>query len=376
MEYFKKYTSNSVAGSGNQSWFSAPEVQTGRVFYKILKGGKFSYSLLFSNVMDSTFADGGFSHKNLICSSWRIYSARVGRCSADAIGLDFAEPEAAARVNASADGFCPLLFSGAEEKTVAPGEFFASDPVTLTFNSGDYLCLEMTVSGPMIPYHEESLLPAYRKTDSGWVYERKTPFAGMIGCDRPVDARIGYLGDSITQGIGAAKNSYLHWNALLSEHLGDGCACWNLGLGYGRADDMASDGAWLYKAKQNDFVILCAGVNDLNRGFMAEQIIANLCGIVEKLTAENIRILIQTVPPFNYDPLRKDRWQRVNAFIRQTLSQKVFAVFDTVPILGMSDAPERAKYGGHPNEEGSALWAEALYEAVRETGFLEGKKND
>lgn len=33
-------------------------------------------------------------------------------------------------------------------------------------------------------------------------------FAGMIGCDRKVSAKIAYFGDSITQGIGTKENSY------------------------------------------------------------------------------------------------------------------------------------------------------------------------
>ena len=34
-------------------------------------------------------------------------------------------------------------------------------------------------------------------------------------------SRVLLIGDSITQGIGTKLNSYLHWNAILSEKLGE-----------------------------------------------------------------------------------------------------------------------------------------------------------
>jgi len=361
MKYFDTYVSNSVAGSANQFFFSAPTPQTGRVFYKIACGGSFSYSLLFSNLIDSTFADGSKSNKNRVCDEWTLLSARVGRLKKGMIPPDFAEPEQAEAVNCAVENFLALTFGGRTEKTVAPGEFFTSDPLTLSFDAGDYLCLETCFVGDAIPYHEESILPVFRKTEEGWRYGRTTFFAGMIGCNRPVKGRVSYLGDSITQGIGVARNSYAHWNALLSERLGTEYAFWNLGIGYGRADDIASDGAWLFKARQNDVTVLCAGVNDLNRGFTAEEICRSLTRIVDTLTACGQKIVLQTVPPFNYDDLRTERWNAVNGYIRTELGPRVCAVFDTVPVLGQEDRPQNARYGGHPDAEGSAAWAEMLY---------------
>lgn len=69
MKYFEDFTSNTYAGSGNQLHFkmNENEIRTGRVFYKISVGGEYNYSILFSNIIDSTYADGSISHKNLIC---------------------------------------------------------------------------------------------------------------------------------------------------------------------------------------------------------------------------------------------------------------------------------------------------------------------
>ncbi len=81
MEYFNEFSSNTLAASGNQSWFKteSPEKEyTGRVFYRIFAGGNFNYSFLFSNIIDSTFADGSHSYANFLCSEWKIIRVRCG----------------------------------------------------------------------------------------------------------------------------------------------------------------------------------------------------------------------------------------------------------------------------------------------------------
>ena len=369
MTYFTRYTSNSIAGSGNQSWFSMPldEIRTGRVFYKITAGGEYTYSLLFSNMMDSTFSKGDHSHKNLLCEEWQIHAARVGKCCrvpADK-PLDGWCVEGA-NADASVLSWQTLTFDGHEQKTVKPGEFFSSDPVPLSFAKGEYLCFELTFSGRMLPYHHESMLPIYIKGADGWHYDVRMPLPGMIGCARPVKARIAYFGDSITQGLGTPYNAYLHWNALLSERLGETYAFWNLGLGFGRAEDAASDGAWLYKAKQNDVVVVCFGVNDIfHSGQSAAQIAGRIEKIVQYLTDAGVKVILQTVPPFDYREPYRTMWQEINAYIRECLRYRVALLFDNVAVLGKSQAePHMAKYGGHPNAAGCAAWADAFYEPL------------
>lgn len=370
MEYFEKYTSNTVAGSGNQFYFTGDkeEVITGRIFYKITAGGRFNYSLLFSNVIDSTYSDGSISRKNLVCAEWKIIDARIARVDKNAVPNSFCDDAVATKINLSVSDFKQLTFDGKAEKFVAPGEFFNTDPIEMEFFRNDYLCLEITFKGEMIPYHEESLLPVFRRNGNGWAYDRRVPFPGMIGCDRKVKARIGFLGDSITQGIGTNLNSYKHWNALISEKLGDEYAFWNLGIGFGRANDMASDGAWLYKAKNNDIVFLCCGVNDSLQGFSAEEIIRDINIVVDILNSAGARVILQTLPPFDYQGENITKWQTVNEFLLTKMKDKVELVFDNVPVLRESaDKPFSAqKYGGHPNEEGCRVWADALFEAIKD----------
>ncbi len=372
MDYFEHFHSNSTAGSGNQHVFTMPEgeIRTGRIFYKLTVGGTYRYSLLYSNIIDSTFSDGALSHKNVICDSWRIHAARVGHASfVPALwnmgSVTVSDEGEGKQTDVVVSDWMELSFDGKAEKDVHPGEFFASDPVTLSFAAGEYLCVELTFSGKRIPYHEESLLPIFVKENGAWSYSKQVPPVGMVGCDRPVKKRIAFLGDSITQGIGTPPNSYMHWNALLSEKLGTDYAFWNLGLGFGRANDAASDGAWLYKAKQNDVVFVCYGVNDILRSLAEDQIKADLSYIVQALTECGVHVILQTVPPFDYAPDIVPKWERINRYIQTELAAKVDMVFDTVPVLGKDDCAGAARFGGHPNEQGCAMWAEALYQAVK-----------
>lgn len=368
MNYFDQYSSNTYAASANQYFFRMhhDEVRTGRVFYKISSGGAFGYSLLFSNTIDSTFSDGSVSHCNLLCRRWSILGAKVGKCC-KAIPAGNEMEENADWINQNVCDFVILTFGGSTSKTVEPGELFCCDEFQYDFKKGDYLCLEIIFSGEQIPYHEESLLPAFLKTKQGWKYCKNMPFASMIGCNRKRKNRIAYLGDSITQGIGTPVNSYLNWSALLSEKLDVGNAYWNLGIGYGRATDMATDGSWLYKAKHNDIVVLCCGVNDILQGAKEKQIIQDLEIIVNLLQKEKIKIVLQTIPPFDFTGEKCSTWERVNQYIKSELHKRVTIVFDIVPYLSENKMfPQKAKYGGHPNPQGCRIWAEELYRTFQQ----------
>lgn len=353
MRYFEKYTSNTTASAMNQYYFinEDPEKEmTGRVFYKIFSGGKYNYSFLFSNIIDSTYAEGTVSHMNLVCDEWEIVSARVGLS-------DTCDMEVMPEV------YClkELLFDGKSSKTVAPGEFFSSDAIEIDARGGQYLCLEITFKGRMIPYHEESLLPLFALENGEWKHGRKMPIATMVGCDRPVKGRIGFIGDSITQGIGTPKNSYEHYAAVVAELLGEEYSYWDIGIGYGRGNDAATDSAWLFKAKQLDLITVCFGVNDIFRDFTADQIIKSLETIMAKLKEAGVKVLIQTVPPYDYAGAMIEKWIKVNDHIRNSMRERADGYFDVVPVLGRSvEEPHMAAYGGHPNSTGNRLWGESL----------------
>ena len=359
MDYLKLYTSNTLAGSGNQFVFendNGEEFRTGRLFYKIQFGGKYVYSLLFSNIIDSTFSDGSICKRNRVCDEWFIESAKIAVC-----------PTCFNDEMVEVENFKPLSFSGAFSKKVNAGEFFCSDGVELYAAAGEYVCVEITFKGKTLPYHEETIIPTFIKKGDEWVVSKQMPFPSMIGCQRHVKRRIAFWGDSITQGIGTAKNSYAHWNALLADKLGGDYSYWNLGLGFGRADDAASGGAWMFKAKQNDVVFVCFGVNDIFKGYSAEQIKQNLKTIVEELKKSGIVVVLQTVPPFNYGEATLGIWEDVNNYIKTELCEICDMVFDNVPVLCDAEKGMHvSKYGAHPNEEGCKAWADALWNAIKE----------
>lgn len=354
MRYFDRYTSVSTGASGTQSWFAPalPEKwETSRSYFRSFVSGTYRFSLLYTNIVDSTFADGSHSHKNQLCEEWEIASATVAVTDTADAGTD-------------ATTGMPVTFGGCSSLRVMPGAFFTTDPVELTVRAGQYIRVAMTYRGAMLPCHPESILPHFVRRADGWEQTGMLPVPAMVGCDRSVERRVVFLGDSITQGIGTENNSYRHYPAVCAELLGDSYSYWDIGLGYGRADDAASDGAWLYKARQGDVISVCLGVNDLCRGFDAGQICDSLFKTVSALKQGDRKVLLQTVPPFNYTGQIRERWETVNRRILHDLSGVADAVFDNTGILGDGDDLAKAKYGGHPNARGCRLWAEALAPAL------------
>ena len=367
MTHFNSYVSNTIAGASNQFIFSTNQ-DTSRAFYKITRGGKYTYSLVFTNTIDSTFADGAQCQKNVICSQWEILGARVCTVRAQELNDSILQSEEAlASLNNLLNGFVPLTFGGKSTKQVAPAEIFSSDEIELDIASGDYLCLELTYKGEKMPYHEEAIIPICKKTSTSWHLHKKMPLPAMVGIKRETRAKIGFIGDSITQGIGVPLNHYTHWNAIVARELGDDYAYWNLGIGFGRANDIASLGAWFNKALQNDVLVVCYGVNDIMQGFSENQVKNDLKTTVMALKKAGKRVILQTVPPFDYNEEKKAIWEHVNDFIKTELAREVDLVFDVVPYLGKSEEePQIAKFGGHPNEDGCAIWGLALSKALKD----------
>ena len=355
MGFFDDYISCTAAGSGSQNWFS-PDTPDGKItcrtFYRLSRDVE-TCALMYSNLIDSTYADGARSHANFVTGEWDIHSLRAGKVTSCAVDI-CPEPER----------LTDLTFDLKCSKHVMAGELFYTDPFGLTAKKGEYLCVEMTFSGARVPCHTESLLPSFRLEDGCWRPCTDMPYPCLVASPRGKELRLGFLGDSITQGIGTEPNSYDHVAALVQDALGEKTAVWNLGLGYGRAQDAALDGSWLYRARQNDLVCVCFGVNDLFQLGSAEGLKKDLAAIVKKLRESGVRVLIQTVPPFDYAGGTLEMWRDVNGYIRNELSKTADAVFDTVPVLG-GNAPGSARFGPHPDAAGNAAWARALLEAIR-----------
>lgn len=348
--FYQTFTSAGVTGSANQvlTRDAEPIERTGRVWFRLSHGGG-RIAFLFSNRIDSTFADGSISRANDPGGDWEILALRVGLTKERG-----REP----------DEWIPVTFDGSPRRAVAAGEGeFASDPVPLPFAGGETLAYEITVCGACYPYHEELVLNAFCRVGDGWRPDKRFPVPLMIGCDRPARATVGFLGDSITQGCGTAYDSYTHWAAKIAEGLPDEIAVWDLGIGYARAADAATDGGWLARAKRCGVVNVCLGVNDLCRDRTAEAIVADLRTVVRALKAAGCRVILFTVPPFDFTGIARDRWYAVNRAVREAISQEADALFDFATVLGRPAPDEHLSvWGGHPNAEGCAAAAKAYLE--------------
>lgn len=353
MDFFDKYVSDTIASTGNQSWFSTDgKVGRGRIFYRLESKGSNAYSLLFSSRIDSTFSDGTHSRADIDCLFWTI--KRVSVCVTNECRAELDEGE-----------FIPLTFDGKTEKVVDVSGFFATDEVILDTTKGEFLCVDVEFIGDKIPYHEECcLIPLFICEDGKWTEGRKMPVPCMVGVKRTVKKRVTFWGDSITQGIGTPCNSYSHYAAVVSELLGNEYACWNIGLGFGRANDAGLLKSWYERARHSDVVVVCFGVNDILRVPCEKQIKADLKHIVTALKSEGIKVVLQTVPPFDYNEEKRVLWESVNAYVKTELALIVDAVFDCVPVLGEKDALHKARYGGHPSLEGAKIWGESLYPII------------
>lgn len=344
-EFFRRYASDCSAGCGNQllTRLQQPVTKTGRCWFRLSWGGE-NYALLFSNQVDSTYNDGSISRANDVGGDWRIEKMRVGLC-----GNHGAEPAQ----------WRTVTFGGEEKCEISGADPFVTDPVPLGAKAGDWLCYEITLTGNCYPYHEEAAL--------AMMPDKQIPLPLMIGSDRPVTCRIGFLGDSITQGCGTEDDSYTHWVAKIAEKLPKTCSVWDLGIGYARAGDAASDGGWLARAKQCDTVHVCFGVNDILRGRCAEEILQDLHTIVQKLKTAGCRVILLTVPPFDLEGKEKRCWQTVNRTIRETLWKEADGLFDIAVVLGQPAPNEnRCVYGGHPNAEGCKAVADTYLKQMKE----------
>ena len=358
MKWFDTFVSNTLGGTGNQLFFrdDAGAARIGRIYYRIFHGGRYRYSLLFSNIIDSTYKVEYGSYCNLVCDEWEILRVSVGVCKA--VTCDMA---------GEVGRMTTLTFDGSPRKRVRPGEFFASDPVELEFGKGDYLCCEIEFRGGMYPYHLESILPTFRYEDGRWIPDKRVPAPGMIGCGREVELRIGYFGDSITQGIGTPPNAYTHWCALVSEALGERYSYWNLGLGYGRGQDAATGGAWFYKASRCDALVVTFGANDVGRGRTVEQMKTDFSTLIDRLKARGKKVFLQTVPPFDWQGDYFVRYEEINRFLVDELAEKADGFLDVAPLLtDEARGPGMSKYGKHPDETGCRIWAEKLIPLMKE----------
>jgi lysophospholipase L1-like esterase len=262
-------------------------------------------------------------------------------------------------------------------RTVLPGEAFWSDEVEITIPEEHYLAFSWTITtmeaGISYPVNTENLLtPAYDAPGHAAGQASADGFAksvnrlvlpDFIGFNRKEAKRLAFLGDSITQGVRTRQGAHEYWVARIAERLAPEHSVWNIGSGWARAYDAASDGAWLHKAKQNDEVVIALGVNDIGTaGRSASQILEDLQSIVAKLkdSRSDMTVILCTVPTFNFSGSQELAWRQVNQAIRGHAIDGVDRVFDIAEVLSQAAPhdnllmPEYMSEGGDPHPNGTA----------------------
>ena len=253
---FREYVSNIAAGTGTNYIIETGEVKTYRVraYMKPLLAGDFNWAFSYVNAVNSTFAKGDVAWCNKEGGNFRINYAFIAD-GGEIGGLDVTPTEDFVRI--------PVTFGGEASRDVTPGEVFRSDPVRIALPENHYLLFEWELTGDGIPGTPDSQSAAFIEKDGVWKPANTAPLPALFGCDRPFKKRVAFLGDSITQGCQTCPNAYEMWAGRIAAMLQPEYAVWNLGLGYARASDAATDGCWLTKAKQADVVIVTLGVNDI-----------------------------------------------------------------------------------------------------------------
>lgn len=368
------YVSATALSSANNHFITgtAGKTRTYRTYLRSIEHGGLTLAVWCSNSVDSTWDDGSISRANLPGGRWRIDSAFFADGGRAPDGSVIPGTEAA------------LTFGGKRAKDVSPGETFASDDVHVQLPEGHYLAFTWSITH----LSDDGGIPFNIETPLASVFEAEGDAAGQasndgyrragnvlvlpdfIGLAQEEGKRFVFLGDSITQGVRTAMDGYTYWAARISAALPEAYGAWNIGSGWARAYDAASDGAWLAKAKQADEIVIALGVNDIGTaGRSGDQVERDLHTIIAKLRAANpaMRILLCTVPTFNFTGEQERHWRQVNAAIRGG----VFAadrVFDIAAVLSR-EAPDdhllqpgymTNEFDPHPNGAAGKAVAEAF----------------
>lgn len=353
---FDGWASNTVISTGANYMLDSDSL-TFRTYLPAEESGELEYCFYVSNTVDSTWERGRYSFVGKPGGAYRILSAHIadGGTSPD---------EALSSVT-------EVTFGGRTEKDVVPGETFWSDPVTIDIPEGHYLVWEWTIKGTDIPCTRMTeLAHSFLVAGDGTTeYSMDVPAPQFIGARRDVKKRITCFGDSITQGAQTTPYAANFWVSELSESLGSEYSVWNCGLGYARASDAAQLGNWISRVKSGDIVTLAFGTNDLAAGeygkmgaSSADEIEGWLRTLVTELQEAGCTVILFNLPPFDFDADTEAIRQEVNTRIPGIAEELGCEFFDWNAILEDPDTPGASLYGGHPNDEGCALVAQAFLE--------------
>jgi lysophospholipase L1-like esterase len=251
----------------------------------------------------------------------------------------------------------PLTFDDRTEVTIPAGGQVFSDPLTLAVPAQVNLLVSLYLPKPLraAPVHHAALVANYitpagagdRTGDlnAASFTRRFYSWTLLSGVDVIPATRAGsvvFIGDSITDGVGAVVGAHRSWPEyvaarLLREPAAPGVLDAGISGNKVLADEYPGSGVVGRSAGtsaasrlQRDVlgqtgvrtVVVLEGINDLKGGAPAGQVIAGLKWIAAEARAYGLRVIAGTITPFQgwrtYTSWREANRQAVNAFIRNS----------------------------------------------------------
>lgn len=172
------------------------------------------------------------------------------------------------------------------------------------------------------------------------------------------------LGDSLTEGIGVAKDSA--YPALVEKKIHDsGKKEWtvvNAGVSGSTTASAMGRLKWLFKAKP-DLLLIVMGANDGLRGLKIDESQKNLAQAIEYAQAQKVSVVLGGlyVPP-NYGKDYTEKFKKMYVDLsRKYKTPLIPFVLDKVA----GDPKYNQADGIHPNEAGHKIIAETVYQEIK-----------
>jgi lysophospholipase L1-like esterase len=298
----------------------------------------------------------------------------------------------------------PLTFGGSTSVTIAAGQGVYSDALPFVARAWEDVAISLFVPGDatgQISRHNNARTTSYL-TDAGagdhTTDETSTAFTGTtsemywvstIDVFSEAEGAVVFLGDSITDGTGSTTDGHDRWHdiaflrTLLGSKKDPTKAFVNEGIGGNRVTVTAtqSSPAAVERLDRDvlsrsgiTHVVFFEGTNDINSGLVnAEQLIAGMTEIIQRVKARGLKIIGATIIPRSsatWTPLKTEYRNQVNDWIRHHADFDAVIDFDEVvrdptnpdimnPIFDLGDHT-------HPNPFGYLAMGRSINLAVLE----------
>lgn len=187
-------------------------------------------------------------------------------------------------------------------------------------------------------------------------------FLTLFLCTGVFASRIVFLGDSLTEGYGVAKEKA--YPALLERKIRNAKLDWtvvNAGVSGSTSASAKSRLEWQLR-KPPEILFLALGANDGLRGLKPEEMRKNLESAIAMARAKGVTVfLVGMMMPPNYGGPYREAFQKVFPEIAKKTKVR-FVPFLLDGVAG--DSSLNLADGIHPNEKGHAVIADHLWKAL------------